>query len=109
VKRLILAAALTLVAASAPAAQAAGWRQVTASGGASIDRVGLVRTSDGVLHVAWHKGGDLLHTAIIRRGTVGATSPIQSGWTGHMDAALTAVPPTPATARGYARATLRIR
>ena len=88
-KRLILAAALALIAA--PAADAAVWRQVTASGGAGIDQVGLVRTSDGVLHVAWHKDGDLLHTAI-RGGRVGATSPIQSGWTGHMDAALTAVP-----------------
>ena len=65
---------------------------MTASGGASIDQVGLVRTSDGVLHVAWHKDGDLLHTAIGRNGRIGATSPIQSGWTGHMDAALTAVP-----------------
>ena len=89
-KRLILAVALALV--PAPVADAAGWRQVTASGGAGIDQVGVVRTSDGVLHVAWHKGGDLLHTAISSRGKVGATSPIQSGWTGHMDAALTAVP-----------------
>jgi hypothetical protein len=92
VKRLIVAAVLALAAAPAPMADAAAWRQVTASGGASIDQVGLVRTSDGVLHVVWHKGGDLLHTAIGRRGKVGATSPIQSGWTGHMDAALTAVP-----------------
>jgi hypothetical protein len=92
VKRLILAAALVLVAALAPVADAAPWRQVTASGGDSIDQVGLVRTSDGVLHVAWHKDGDLLHTAISRRGKIGATSPIQSGWTGHMDAALTTVP-----------------
>jgi hypothetical protein len=90
VKRLILAAALVLVAA--PAAHAAPWRQVTASGGASIDQVGLTRTSDGVLHVVWHTGGDLLHTAITARGKIGATSPIQSGWTGHMDAAVTPVP-----------------
>ena len=89
-KRLILALVLALVAPSA--ADAAPWRQVTASGGASIDQVGLVRTSDGVLHVAWHKDGDLLHTAIGSNGRIGATSPIQSGWTGHMDAALTAVP-----------------
>jgi hypothetical protein len=89
-KRLILVAALALLAA--PAAHAATWRQVTASGGDSIDQVGLVRTSDGVLHVAWHKDGDLQHTAIARNGRIGATSPIQSGWTGHMDAALTAVP-----------------
>ena len=89
-KKLILAAAIALVAA--PAADAAPWRQVTASGGNSIDQVGLVRTSDGVLHVAWHNGGDLLHTAIGANGRIGASSPIQSGWTGHMDAALTAVP-----------------
>jgi hypothetical protein len=89
-KRLILAVALLLVAA--PAAGAAPWRQVTASGGDSIDQVGLVRTSDGVLHVAWHKDRDLYHTAIDHRGKIGVTSPIQSGWTGHMDAALTAVP-----------------
>ena len=76
-KRLILAGALALLAA--PAAHAATWRQVTASGGASIDQVSVVRTSDGVLHVAWHKGGDLLHTAIGRDGRVGATSPIVSG------------------------------
>ncbi len=89
-KTLFIAAALTL--AAAPAAQAATWKQVTAAGGASIDQVGLTRTSDGVLHVAWHKGPDLSHTAISRDGRIGATSPIQSGWTGHMDAALTAVP-----------------
>jgi hypothetical protein len=92
VKRLIPAAALVLVAALAPTAGAAPWRQVTASGGDSIDQVGIVRTSDGVLHVAWHKDGDLRHTAISRSGKIGATSPIQSGWTGHMDPALTAVP-----------------
>jgi hypothetical protein len=90
VKKLILVAALVLMAP--PAAEAAPWRQVTASGGDSIDQVGLVRTSDGVLHVAWHNDGDLLHTAIAGNGKIGATSPIQTGWTGHMDAALTAVP-----------------
>jgi hypothetical protein len=92
VKQLIPAAALLISAALAPTADAAPWHQVTASGGGSIDQVGLVRTSDGVLHVAWHTGGDLLHTAINRNGKIGATSPIQTGWTGHMDAALTTVP-----------------
>jgi hypothetical protein len=90
VKTLLIAAALAL--AAAPAAQAASWKQVTATGGASIDQVGLARTSDGVLHVAWHKGPDLFHTAIAANGKVGATSPIQTGWTGFQDAALTAVP-----------------
>ena len=87
-----MAAALVLAAAPTSVAEAAKWRQVTASGGDSIDQVGLVRTSDGVLHVAWHEDGDLRHTAIARNGKIGNTSPIQSGWTGHMDPALTAVP-----------------
>jgi hypothetical protein len=91
VKPLILAAALALLAAPA-SATAAPWRQVTADGGTSIDQVGIVRTGDGVLHVAWHEDGDLRHTAISPRGRIGATTPIQSGWTGHMDPALTVVP-----------------
>jgi hypothetical protein len=90
VKTLLIAAALFL--AAAPAAQAARWKQVTATGGGSIDQVGLLRTPDGVLHVAWHKGPDLFHTAIARSGKVGATTPIQTGWTGFSDASLTAVP-----------------
>src|SRR5262245_21587468 len=89
-KKLMLAAALVLMTPAA--ADAAPWRQVTTSGGGSIDQVGLVRTADGVLHVAWHKDGDLNHTAIAGNGRIGATTPIQRGWTGHMDAALTAVP-----------------
>jgi hypothetical protein len=87
---LVLAAALTLTAA--PAAQAAGWKQLTAPGGANIDQVGLVRTGDGVLHVAWHKGGDLFHTRVEPNGKLGATSPIQSGWASMSDPALVAVP-----------------
>jgi hypothetical protein len=91
VRRLLLTT-LALAALAAPAADAAPWRQVTASGGAGIDQVGIVRTTDGVLHVAWHRDGDLLHTAIARNGTVGATSPIQSGWASLGDAALTVAP-----------------
>jgi hypothetical protein len=89
--KLALVAAAALLAAPA-VSQAATWKQVTASGGASIDQVGHVRTADGVLHVAWHKGGDLNHTAILANGKLGATAPIQTGWTGHEDAAITAVP-----------------
>lgn len=89
-KTFLIAVALTL--AAAPTAHAATWKRVTAEGGNSIDQVGLARTGEGVLHVAWHKGPDLLHTAISPDGRIGATTPIQSGWTGHQDAALTAVP-----------------
>jgi hypothetical protein len=87
---LILAAALLL--AAAPGAQAAGWKQVTATGGANIDQVGPVRTADGVLHVAWKKDGDLFHTAIGPDGKLRTTSPIVTGWASTSDPALTIVP-----------------
>ena len=88
----LLAAALTLTLALASTAHAAGWQQVTASGGANIDEVSTVRTPDGVLHVAWHKDGDLFHTAIAANGKVGASTPIQSAWAGVEDPAIVAVP-----------------
>jgi hypothetical protein len=61
--------------------------------GSSADQVGLARTADGVLHLAWsHPTGpnteDLNHTVITRAGKIGATSPIQSGWTGFTNTAL---------------------
>jgi hypothetical protein len=87
---LVLAAALAL--AAAPSAQAAGWKLVTAPNGSNIDQVALVRTGDGVLHLAWHKDGDLSHTVIAPSGKVGATTPIQSAWASMGDPALVAVP-----------------
>jgi hypothetical protein len=87
------AAAALLVACAAPSASAAPWKRVTTPDGASTDQVGLVRSVDGVLHLAWsHPTGpnteDLLHTSIAPNGRVGATNPIQSGWTGFTNAAL---------------------
>lgn len=91
---LLVCAVATLVAA--PTGQAA-WKQVTASGGSSIDQVSLLRTGDGVLHVAWTKRTgpntqDLLHTRISPSGAIGATTPIQSGWAVLENPALVAVP-----------------
>ena len=79
-------AAVLLLACIATSAQAAGWKQVTTPDGASTDQPGLLRTDDGVLHVAWHhrtgpNTEDLLHTVVSRAGVVGSTNPIQSGWT----------------------------
>jgi len=93
----IVAVALLVTACAAPSAHAAGWKQVTTPDGSNIDEVGLLRTGDGVLHVAWHhpsgpNTADLLHTVISRTGTVGATTPIQSGWTGITNTALVADP-----------------
>jgi hypothetical protein len=91
---LILAAA---VLAAAPSAQAATWRQITASGGSNIDQVGHARTPDGVLHVIWRartgpNTEDLRHTAISAAGKIGATSPVQSGWASLSNPGLTVVP-----------------
>lgn len=91
----IVAAATALLAV--PGAGAAPWKQVTASGGGSTDQVGVLRTADGVLHLAWRKRTgpnteDLLHTAIGPGGAVGATSPIQTGWAVLQNPALVAVP-----------------
>src|SRR4051794_31275663 len=84
--------AIALLLALAPGAQAAGWKQLTASGGSNIDQVAPVRTSDGVLHVAWKKDGDVFHTAVGPDGRIRATSPIATGWASTSDPALTVVP-----------------
>ena len=70
---------------------------MTTPDGSSADQVGLARTADGVLHVAWHhptgpNTADLLHTAISPAGKVGATTPVQSGWTGFTNPALVVEP-----------------
>lgn len=88
-------AAVLVAACVAPAAHAAGWKRVTAPDGTSVDQVGLLRTGDGVLHVAWHhrtgpNTEDLLHTVISRDGLIGATRSIQAGWTGFTNPALVA-------------------
>ena len=87
------ALAVAVVLCAAPSAQAAGWKVVTTPDQASIDQVGLLRTSDGVLHLAWHRPtgpntDDLLHTVIARNGRIGATNPIATGWTGFQNATL---------------------
>jgi hypothetical protein len=92
VKLRILLAAGAIALTAPSAAHAAGWKQLTASGGSNIDQVSPVRTADGVLHVAWKKDGDLFHTAIGPDGKIRATSPIVAGWASTSDPALTAVP-----------------
>lgn len=91
----IAAVALSLLIA--PAAGAAPWKQVTASDGSNIDQVGLLRTADGTLHVAWHRRTgpnteSLVHTAVSADGRVGATAPVQINWTEVQNAALVPAP-----------------
>jgi hypothetical protein len=96
VRRIIVAVVIAVVCGAA-SASAAPWKRVTTPDGASTDQVGLARTADGVLHVAWHhptgpNTEDLRHTAITPAGRIGATSPIQSGWTGFTNTALVVEP-----------------
>jgi hypothetical protein len=88
-------AALSAVAAPAvlPAAASAGrpgvWTAVTSADGANIDQVGLARTPDGRLHVAWQRktpghdvDDDLMQTVVEPDGAVGAAQTIASDWIG---------------------------
>jgi hypothetical protein len=93
--RAVIAACVALMVA-VPLAEGAGWKRVTAPDGTTIDQVGLLRTADGVLHLAWNdptgNTEDLLHTVISPRGAIGATTPIQTGWAGVQNAALVPAP-----------------
>ena len=76
---------LTAVVVFAAAAAAHQWTRV-ASGGMNVsDQVGLARSSDGVLHVAWQQATststqDLFQTPIAPSGAVGSPVTIVSGW-----------------------------
>ena len=90
-----LAVLLTICAASS--ASAAPWKRVTTPDGSSTDQVAHARTADGALHLVWsHPTGpnteDLNHTVILRNGRLGATNPVQTGWTGFSNAALVLEP-----------------
>ncbi len=89
-KTLLAAAALALTFATS--ADAAHWQQVTRPGGANIDEVSHVRTADGVLHIAYKKDGNIVHTVIAPNGKVGASSPVASGWATTSDPAIVSVP-----------------
>src|SRR5215217_2584658 len=95
--RAVFLTAVVAALVAAPTANAAPWKRVTSEDGSGIDQVGLARTGDGVLHLAWHhptgpNTEDLLHTVISRDGRIGATTPIQSGWTGFTNPALVVDP-----------------
>jgi hypothetical protein len=90
-----LAAALAALAVPvlAPAAAQAGrpgvWTPITAADGANTDQVGLARTGDGNLHVAWQRktpghsvNDDLLQTVVSPSGAAGAPQTIAADWVG---------------------------
>jgi hypothetical protein len=89
-RRLTLAAiaATALTAAALPAVALAGppgsWTQVSSGGNSNILQVGLARTADGVLHVAWRRQSgsnqDLVHTPISAGGAQGSPTAIVTGF-----------------------------
>jgi hypothetical protein len=92
----VAAALSALVLTGAAAAKPQGkWDPVSFGGEqSSVSQIGLNRTPDRVLHVAWQRrtGGssyDLLHTGIDASGRLRAPTPIVTGWIGILDAALT--------------------
>lgn len=81
--------ALALLPALAGAAAPGHWTPVTSADGANIDQVGLARTPDGTLHVAWTRktpgnsaNDDLMQTPIAANGAVGAAQVLASNWVG---------------------------
>jgi hypothetical protein len=65
------------------------WSRVTDTGARNIDQVGLARTQDGVLHVAWRRmvGADesIRHATIAPSGSVGAAISAVTGIRGVSD------------------------
>jgi hypothetical protein len=82
---LAVAAATAVVAIPGEAGPPGKWTRITATTGRNIDDLGLARTSDGVLHVAWIRQNgtkeDLVHTSIRPDGSVlAAANTIETGW-----------------------------
>jgi hypothetical protein len=96
-RTLIAAACLTGLCLMAAPAQA-DWERVTAPrGGTADDQVAVLRTTDGVLHVAWVMRTDrntetLWHTAVAPDGTIGASTRIATDWLELHNPALVAGP-----------------
>ncbi len=92
---LFLSSAVALGAAGARTGAPGSW-SLAGSGIRSISgQIGTARTSDGVLHVIWSRGGPgtpwaLLETAISPSGKVAAPRVIVSGWSRIDDAAAVA-------------------
>jgi hypothetical protein len=84
--RLAAVAAVIALGAQPAHAAAARWTPLGTSGQLNIsDEVGLARTGDGALHVAWFRrtpaaSYDVLQTPVTPAGAIGASVPIVTGW-----------------------------
>jgi hypothetical protein len=81
----LLSSSATIAAAPAEVAGPPGkWTRITDADRRNTDEVGLARTADGVLHVAWRTGSaaedyTLMHTAISPGGNVLGSNSVESG------------------------------
>src|SRR5215212_3189258 len=89
-------AAFTLVAAVPTASAATKWSPVTSGKQSNSAVLGLARTADGVLHVAWDVDDPTTEsinvTSISPAGKIGATASVVSGWAGTGSPALVTTP-----------------
>lgn len=75
-----------LVAAIAPAGAGATWTRFSPLAVSSVfSHVGITRSADGVLHVAWlanenSQSETVMHTSFSPAGKLGATTTMSSGW-----------------------------
>jgi hypothetical protein len=82
----ILLAATASVSPASSLGPPGQWTRVTETNGINIDVVGLARTGDGVLHVAWERHepnnrGGIWHSAIGPNGNLlGNANPIVTDW-----------------------------
>ncbi len=82
----LVALAATLAPAGPAAAAGKRWTRITAANFSPLEQVGLARTDDRVLKVAWvhqEPGGtyDLVVTPVRRDGRAGAPTVVARGWT----------------------------
>src|SRR6476661_8537103 len=97
VQRATLAAIVVGCLALAGSAPAASWKPFTTGKQGNSDVIGVARTADGVLHVAWVRRGapnsdSLMHTAISPGAKLAPANTILTGWNGVGSPALLAVP-----------------
>ena len=91
---LALAAGVAIAAQARPNAPTGGWARISGPSQAG-NQLGLARTADGVLHVAWNRGNtgtSIFETRISPAGRIAGTSTIATGWNGNGGLALLTLP-----------------
>jgi hypothetical protein len=92
----VLALVAFVFAGTASAGGPGRWDKITTAQQSNAAQIGVLRTGDGTLHVAWQRDAgttdELLHTPIAAGGSVGSSNPIVTGWNSVGDAVLVSDP-----------------